>query len=440
MQSFDSLRNVVRFKKLSLPVLLKTIGTFFSAEIINVFTDPAPILQEKYGIEIRKRPKRGIYLLDNGYAILLGRVQSSDGLVAAFAIVLRSIFLKSLGNLVTNFEGSLSSLLSNSYAAGFNDAMHLYGDPLIERVISKHIGKGHYDPARVLFLIEMTRKLASTTFESAFFNTGFILTRSAYAYSGKKGEFRQGTAKQLKKRLSLSGISTPNKRLWYLADGDNSFFLLDRHHVLWGLFIREDSSDKGYFLEKYALTGTLKGGDALFRTGAPGTFSIVASDGVEFEYKEGAWRCRNLSSIVELFQREASLQRVDADALFFFVTTLSRKRKSSIIWIPNKSADDSDLFKVTNELLKEPLLINDMFHANTILRLLSSDGVTILTTSGLLEKYGCIVDLSRANLKGVIGTGESVLEILGAYGLAIKVSSDGNIKVCWPNCSCPISL
>jgi len=257
--------------------------------------------------------------------------------------------------------------------------------------------------------------------------------------SGKKGEFRQGTAKQLKERLSLDGISTPNKRLWYLADGNNSFFLLDRRHVLWGLFIREDSPDKG-FLENYALTGTLKGGDALFRTGAPGTFSIVASDGVEFEFKEGAWRCRNLSLIVDLFQREGPLHRVDADALFFFVTTLSRKRKSSIIWIPNESTDDSDLFKVTNDLLKEPLLINDMFNAKTILRLLSSDGVTILTTSGSLAKYGCIVDLSRANLKGVIGTGESVLEILGASGLAIKVSSDGNIKVCWPNCSCPISL
>ena len=71
-------------------------------------------MQEKYGIDIRKKPKRGIYLLDNGYSILLGRVQSSVGVVAAFAIVLRSIFFKSLDRLVTNFEGSLSSLLSNS--------------------------------------------------------------------------------------------------------------------------------------------------------------------------------------------------------------------------------------------------------------------------------------------------------------------------------------
>lgn len=63
------------------------------------------------------------------------------------------------------------------------------------------------------------------------------------------------------------------------------------------------------------------------------------------------------------------------------------------------------------------------------MRILSSDGVTVIDKSGKIIYHGGIVDLNAGITKGLAGTGETAARILSDNGIAIKISQDGNIKI-----------
>lgn len=52
-----------------------------------------------------------------------------------------------------------------------------------------------------------------------------------------------------------------------------------------------------------------------------------------------------------------------------------------------------------------------------------------LGKNGDLLYMGVIVDISKAQVNGIAGTGESAAPVLSANGLAIKVSSNGLIQI-----------
>ena len=68
-------------------------------------------------------------------------------------------------------------------------------------------------------------------------------------------------------------------------------------------------------------------------------------------------------------------------------------------------------------------------YTNSIIRLLSSDGASIITKDGEYKYYGCIVNLNKVDTKETVGTGESATKLLSNNGIAIKVSQDGLIKI-----------
>ena len=92
-----------------------------------------------------------------------------------------------------------------------------------------------------------------------------------------------------------------------------------------------------------------------------------------------------------------------------------------------------DYLKSRNRSFRKAVLINEKRHANLIIRLLSSDGVTIIDKQGHLQYYGCIVDLTKVKVRGAKGTGESAAKLLSRNGGAIKISRDGSITLHLPH-------
>ena len=73
-------------------------------------------------------------------------------------------------------------------------------------------------------------------------------------------------------------------------------------------------------------------------------------------------------------------------------------------------------------------------------RLLASDGTTIIDKEGNILFYGAFANLSKQEIEGVKGSGESAAAILAQNGIAIKISQDGPILFFIEGLSKPISF
>jgi len=411
-----------------LSTLKLTLASFFGcdAEFID---EPSRVLNDRWGIDILKNPGRGCYILSDSEALILGRVLCDAELKSAFCLHLTSGRFSSIDRLLNVLESSLTFTLSKSYLLEFEDAAQRLGDALIRLTIAKLFSKGRFDYRRFLYLIELFSKLAGTAFEGRPFSTGLILTRSHYAFAGREPGSRFGDSFSLVTPKELVPGRQPEKRFWYLADGTSSFFLCSRKLRVANLFILKDTTlNPETFLGSYALSRTLRGGDALFRVVAPLEFSITRPGGLEFVYKENSWRVRDFPRINRELQQTSGLAPKASAALLYWVSELSRRRQSSLIWMPASGTDASAILMSQNQLAAG-LSLCESAHAPTVARILTSDGATLIDSDMVIQNYGCVVDSSKVKPAGVRGTGESVASFLGESGLAVKVSQDGNVKV-----------
>ena len=194
------------------------------------------------------------------------------------------------------------------------------------------------------------------------------------------------------------------------------------------------------FVDDYTLSKTIMGGDALFRVTSQAEFSITDSSGIEFNFKEGRWRVRNLLEIARLIQVSLDVDEAFVQSFLFYVFYLSRRRLSSILWVPTDLNQAEAFLLSKNQLTTTPFSLTNERHTQTLIRLLSSDGVAIFSTDGTLLSFGSVVDTSKVEISGMKGTGESVAAILGRNGVAVKVSQDGTIKLFLRNAPAPMTI
>jgi hypothetical protein len=117
--------------------------------------------------------------------------------------------------------------------------------------------------------------------------------------------------------------------------------------------------------------------------------------------------------------------------MLFYVIYCSKNSISSIIWLPEKINKIDLLVKkqTKNQFINVPISIKDKSFTNHIIRYLSSDGATIIDKLGLLQYFGCVIDLNKIEVKGIKGTCESAAGALVSNGISLKISQDGTIKV-----------
>jgi hypothetical protein len=334
---------------------------------------------------------------------------------------------------------ALTRALSRGYAARFDVSPDAFGDGLVRNAIAMHYARRRYDYRHVAHLLDLFGKLAGATFEGQPFTTGLILTWAAYGYAGEAAAAREAEYFPLRQVRQLGPGTEHDKRFWYLADGQGAFFLCERALRVAGLVILV-ARQRGLhsFVADYGLGRTLRNGDVAFRVTGPAEFAVTGADGLDFTYKESAWRLRDLPGFTAVVRAHIPAAHPSlASALLSYALALARRRSSALIWVPDsRRALRRSLLAGTRHQLTarvagtgRRLSLLEPDHAAVVLRLLTSDGVTVVAPGGAIFSYGGIVDIGQIDPDGVTGTGEAVAELLGRHGLAVKVSQDGAVAV-----------
>lgn len=435
MQNFLTIPGYKRYLQDANKVLINTLSDFFSANIRLQFRPFKELLY--YGVDIEKNPKRDVYVLGDNSVLIVCRIKFKEE-VYYLGIVITANQISGLERIFQATGNAVSITLKQCAENGFRDSLAYVGDRLIVRLIARYLESRRYDWTKLTHLVDKFLSLRSTTFEGKHFSTGIIVTHSLYAYQREGEEGREGKVIHLNQKKDF--FSSIDNRYWYMADGIRTYYITDLKSKIENMFIY---SNTGYdHVKKMILFNTLKGDDCLFRTEAGREVSVITADGVEFINQENIWRFRDYNLLKQRIIQEVNLSDSVYNSLIYFVLYCSKNDISSLIWVPKDLSHFSDLLKpnTINVLTDASLNVTNQINSPLILRMLSSDGATIISPSGEVKAYGCIVDTTNAKPKGVKGTGETAAGLLAENGVSIKISQDGTIKVYLNNSQPPVKF
>lgn len=428
------LKNYGNFKNSGLTLLVGFLKSFFNCDV-RLQQHPIEKFEEHFNLDVHSNPRRNCYRISENEMAIIVKVwgANKNEIMAVMPIVLAAENISNTAN--TLFE-KLSILISKKLTECYSNSFHFgpkyFGDGFAREFIATCLSARHYDFSRILFLIETFEKLAGTTFEGNYFTTGLIISRSLFEYNGKNGKNRGGVLYRLENDYDVIRKPLVDKRFWYLMDGMNSFYITDQTLVIRNLFIRNEASTSvdGFF-DSYYLEDTLFGSDIAFRVIGPNEISIITNEGFEFIKIENRWKIRNFEYLNRYLKARLTMEDSVRQGIIYYSTVCSKNHCSSIIWIPQNEDINAinALVSSKNKIWRNELFITDGKNQCIIQRLLSSDGVTIISSSGKVLYCGAIVKLDISEKEGLMGTGENAAKTLSQNGVAIKISQDGNIKI-----------
>ena len=431
MTPFCRIKGYRNFKYFGEVILKNTIEKLYNCNII-IWNSTIVKFEEKYKIDILSNDKRFAYKLDDNTIIIIGRIKKCGETICTIPFILHGTFLSAIKGYVWNQLGStLTRVISECYDKSFFGSQHMLGEYLVKKVIANTFSKRGFDTNNVFYLIEYLQKLSATTFENEYFKTGFIISRSLYAYMEKENN-RKGTIIGLTSGYELLKENVPEKRLWYLVDGEKIFLIFGKQLVVHNLFVKDDDDDGISYFDTYSLSQTLLGQDVVFRVLGKNQYSILNADGLEFISIENRWKFRDYNVLIRFFKTYGNFSLEIINKIIYFVMYCSHENKSVIIWLPNNTEKD-ELKKYilsSNSIISDQLDILNNKLDSLLKRMLTSDGVTAIDSNGKVIFTGGIVDLNSVYLKGkAVGTGESAARLLSCNGVSIKISQDGAIKI-----------
>ena len=360
---------------------------------------------------------------------VVSQIKSNNELIAYFPYVLKGQFVKKYFN-SKSFLSKLSEAISDEitlcYLQDFIGGEWIFGENLARKIISNCISESKYDSIKFAHLIEKFEQLSASTFEGTFFPTGVIVCSDLSKYKRNFFEFKE-----------VRNIATLDKREWFLANGQESFFVLDTNLNCSGIYRKSMSQPTDFineYFDEYYLTRDLMSPDFIVRTVGPNEISVSDTDGKEYIKIENVWRYRHRKNLAQFLVTHLEIDYKIAYAIMFYTLNCSRNHISSIIWIPNDSSEKaiSDLTTPNRvRIWKNKLSILNESHQILLEKILASDGAVVIEKDGQVLFESVFANMSNATSSKVklAGSGETATRILSSNGVAIKISQDGMIKV-----------
>lgn len=416
-----------------------SIGRIFVITFLSNLLNCVANLQEQtiekciayLGVDILKNVEQNVYILNENKVALIVKVYKDNQVEALLPITLDGVKLATLDKgLLEDITASLSGSFTECYKREFRDERRTFNVLFQNKTIWKYVAQQLCSFDKFDYLIEYAKQLMLLTFENEPFSTGFILSQSIHDYKKNREHNRGGTLYALQDSLNIARKIEPDRRFWYHVDGNSSYFIFDKNLDIKSMYVAPVKDSIQDFWDEYSIKDVLWGRDLLFRTTTNKQLSIINSDGIEFLYSEGKWRLRDFKRLKLILQETTSLGNV-LDSLLYFIWQCSDRRFSTIIWLP-KCMDKQELSKKIVSLqgvVEEKISLKNETNKHLVMRLLSSDGVTIINGSADIIYSGCVVNLSSVQSNGLTGTGESAARLLADNGVSIKISQDGAIKV-----------
>jgi len=398
-------------------VLCHTAARFFNAEADllrgDLLDDTLAALPSDIAADLRTGRLSSV-LLGNDTALLAGHTAGD----APFGLRLRKSRVADSARVFDAFAEAMRIGHAESRRRGFTDATRTLGDGLIALTVAKYLAEDTPTEAAVLHLIELFGKLRSATFEGESFTTGLLFLPSVdgIAHDG-------GTLSPLTRPAGLYDVHDIDKRFWFMVDGRKTYYVCDRSLRARHAFAAPSGSPRQW------LEQAVGAGAALFRVTSRSEFAVSTPDGLDFSYHNDTWCLRDYRAIYAAVQSRIACSSAVLDALLPFVLKLSQQHASALVWLPVEGGIEHIRLKTHNCLLTDPISLFDAGRRPFLLRQFGSDGATIIDPSGDVLHYGCIVDTGREAVPGVYGTGELTARHLSRHGVAIKVSSDGQVQI-----------
>lgn len=288
----------------------------------------------------------------------------------------------------------------------------------------------------ILALQELTFK----RYEGQKCTSGFVFTEDVEGFKDKVKSSKY-TFYEFKERAELtqSYFSTP--ATYRYVDGRNSFYLLDNKRKIHGI-LRLKNPDIFSLVDRIGnrhlkeLIENLPGNNWISFVGLKDEVYIIVGENQQLKWSNNHWHFRDREIILSLlgkFGLNGELDKLLVNIIF----SISEIRYGSIILIPE---DDNVLPPIIGKIDQSPIgtslrnLIQqtsafELASSNSILGILTSDGLTTISKKGSILSCGDIIDINKAAQQKIQGGGRSQAAIASSFfGVVIKVSQDGPIS------------
>lgn len=343
--------------------------------------------------------------------------------------------------LLTAFSGLYTGFRQEGYAAQFRTAMLAsIMDISVARFLRGDRNKGFWP---IQQLIQLLKNLSYQRYEGKPATTGFLVHRTTEPALRKTIKDRRHTLIPLQPHQSISPTFLDNPITYRFIDGNNLFFVSTIQMQVVGL-LRTSSDSLHTDIERLTQREIF----SLVRRCGTGAFAITVNEASEIEVlispaklfvrRKGCWAVFD-PDIFRNFLAD-SIDGSTVDDLLWTVYAVSKMRHGAVILIHEGTNRHLEALKKGSVGGDDPVgrlltghvkgqTIAELKESGTLLRILSSDGMTVLDKAGKLLETGFIIDTSHAR-EMVTGGGRTTAATAASFfGKVIKVSQDGPIEL-----------
>jgi len=336
----------------------------------------------------------------------------------------------------------VSEVLKQGQPSSGEASLRAIRDAFDEYVVAQHVETHHgLTSMPVSSVFEALHTLSEQSYENRALTFGCILDPRANS-GGQDSRFPDDFLGKKKYKALSDGFRTAyhisaNGRIIDFVD-------LDR-------FVTKSLSEKHYYpdwSEPIARASRSKRcGIALSRQG---DILIFDQGSLRFTYRYGRWQYWNHAHLVRLLRNRARAQRVRRKVLSRVVRAIYRaaldvsfRRSGGLFVILHNRKKLHSVARVGDAIGdkkrdKEDLAFDSVIGERSIqslpravvVELASLDGAVVLANSGLVLAYGAVLQPKKAGrIRGTEGSRTKAAVGASNYGMAVKISSDGDITV-----------
>ena len=343
--------------------------------------------------------------------------------------------------LLTAFSMLYSGFRQEGYAAHFRTAiLSSIMDITVARSLRGDHRKGFWP---IQQLIQLLKSLSYQRYEGEQATTGIIVHRTTPPEIAALMRQRKHTLIPMQHAKGIAPGFFDNPMTYRFVDGTNLFFLANIQMQVNGI-IRVAGSALMNEVERQTQRELF----SIIRRSGTGAFGITVNQASDIEVltsparilvrRKGVWSIFD-PDIFRSFLAD-SIASEAAEDLLWTVYALSKMRHGTVILVYGGTAprlaklkkgavggDDSIGQMLVDRVKKRT--ISDLKKSGTLLRLISSDGMTVFNKSGRLVDTGFIIDTSHAAGMVTGGGRTTAACAASAFGKVIKVSQDGPIEL-----------
>ncbi len=343
--------------------------------------------------------------------------------------------------LLTAFAMLYSGFKQEGYAAQFRTALVAsIMDITVARSLRGDHRKGFWP---IQQLIQLLKSLSYQKYEGKPATTGVIIHRTTPTELRNLMKQRKHTLVPLKSSQSIGPGFFDNPLTYRFIDGTNLFFLAGIQMQVNGIVTLS-----GAALQNEVERQTQREIFSLIRRSGAGAFAVTVNEASDIEVltsparimvrRKGVWSIFD-PDIFRAFLSDC-IEAEAAEDLIWTLYALSKMRYGTVVMIYGGSGRKlAELKKGAvggadpiGRLLIERVKkkgVGELKQSGTLLRILSSDGITVFNSKGKLVDTGFIIDTSHAR-EMVAGGGRTTASCAAShFGKVIKVSQDGPIEL-----------